>query len=134
MFKLFLFVILSLLLFNTYALAQSNNNNDSEPWEVLRNIKHIEENNPPTFTDFFIGGLISSYQENAKENSISRCPFSTSCSVFGKHVIHHYGILGVCMFLDRYLYREHKFMQLYYALKVKDNGLIRYDDDHFKDL
>jgi putative component of membrane protein insertase Oxa1/YidC/SpoIIIJ protein YidD len=134
MLRLTLILITLLPSLSSYLFAQSNSDNGSEPWEVLSNHQHIEEDNPPTFTDFLIGGLISSYQENAAKNSISRCPFSTSCSVFGKHVIHRYGVLGVCMFLDRYLYREHKFMQLYYVLKVKSNGLIRYDDDYFKDL
>ena len=75
--------------------------------------------------------LISFYQTNISPQSISRCPFKISCSMFAQKAIERYGIFGVAMFIDRYYYRENHEAFAHYKLVVTDQGILKLDDALF---
>ncbi|MBL7998749.1 MAG: membrane protein insertion efficiency factor YidD [Candidatus Kapabacteria bacterium] len=128
-------IVLSYWLSISFGATVCSAHDSDEPTERKETqTVHSVDTIPPAFTDFLIGGLISSYQSNAKETSVGRCPYATSCSAFGKDVFHRYGMIGLLLFLDRYFFREHNFIGLYYPLKELANGSIRYNDDYFKHL
>lgn len=75
--------------------------------------------------------LISLYQTKISPQSISRCPFKISCSMFAQRAIDRYGIFGVAMFIDRYYYRENHEAFAHYTLVVTNQGILKLDDALF---
>lgn len=74
-------------------------------------------------------GLIHFYQARISPASISRCPFSVSCSNFASRAISRKGLaLGLVMFIDRYYYRENATAFGTYDLVTADDGILRIDD------
>lgn len=91
---------------------------------------------PPATPDFSLlkeiaEGLISIYQREISPHSISRCPFSISCSAFAKQAIDRYGLLGLAKFIDRYYYRENREALVHYRLVEKSQGILKLDDSFF---
>jgi putative component of membrane protein insertase Oxa1/YidC/SpoIIIJ protein YidD len=76
--------------------------------------------------------LIHLYQGRIGPNSIHRCPFVVSCSNFAKIGIERYGIFGLFLFLDRYLYRENPEMREHYPTVRADDGRLLLDDGAFR--
>jgi len=106
-----------------------------EPWEP-EDIRG--ENSPPPsllnparlFSDGAIT-LIGFYQSSIGPNSVQRCPFSPSCSNFALSAIRRYGfVAGVCLFIDRNLYRENPGIMNHYGLIRLPSGILKLDD-HF---
>ena len=76
--------------------------------------------------------MIRFYQKKIGPNSISRCPFHTSCSNFARQAIKKYGlILGVSVFIDRYFYRENSSSRWHYGLRESMDGVLKLDDSFF---
>jgi hypothetical protein len=72
------------------------------------------------------------YQHDVSPSSIDRCPFLISCSHYAQRAIAAYGFLkGLCLFIDRNLYRENMEMFRLYALIQKQNGTLKLDDSFF---
>ena len=77
-------------------------------------------------------GLIRWYQRDISTRSISRCPFSISCSNYAARAVERHGLLvGVCLFIDRNLYRENAGMVARYSLVEGADGALRLDDGFF---
>jgi Putative membrane protein insertion efficiency factor len=72
------------------------------------------------------------YQVEIGPNSISRCPYSVSCSVFAHEHIRREGLFGIPAFIDRAFYRENAATFLIYPRAIQPNGQIRYDDYAFR--
>jgi len=71
--------------------------------------------------------LVSLYQSKAGVNSINRCPFSVSCSNYLVQSINDKGfLLGLALFIDRYFYRENRFVGKHYRIVLSEKLL--YDD------
>jgi putative component of membrane protein insertase Oxa1/YidC/SpoIIIJ protein YidD len=78
--------------------------------------------------------LIQMYQEKISLTSISRCPFSVSCSNFASRAISRKGLtLGLVMFIDRYYYRENATAFGNYDLVRADDGILKIDDSEYLD-
>ena len=75
--------------------------------------------------------IISYYQDKISKESVKRCPFKTSCSKFAQEAISRHGVLGVLLFIDRYLYRENDEAFLHYKIVENDGGVLKLDDDFF---
>ena len=75
--------------------------------------------------------LISFYQKDISTESVSRCPFSISCSVFCRKAINQYGAVGIALFVDRYFYRENFDIYSHYKLLQTHNGILKLDDELF---
>jgi hypothetical protein len=82
------------------------------------------------FTDIS-NSLISFYQKEISTGSVSRCPFTISCSVFCQRAINRYGIFGIPLFIDRYFYRENIDSFSHYKLIQIKNGVLKLDDELF---
>lgn len=71
--------------------------------------------------------LVHAYQKRVAVNSVDRCPFRVSCSNFLVNSINEEGLIkGVALFIDRYFYRENKFMGDKYEIHI--NSRLLYDD------
>jgi putative component of membrane protein insertase Oxa1/YidC/SpoIIIJ protein YidD len=76
--------------------------------------------------------LIRFYQTDINTNSVSRCPFSVSCSNFALQAIGRYGFgTGILFFIDRIYFREHQAAYLYYPNKRNERNQTRLDDTYF---
>ena len=111
---------------------------ESEPWEPqdiysAAPVSHTG-NTGTSFLSPIGNFLISAYQDNARTTSQSRCPFYISCSRFAKESIAVYGIFGAFMFIDRYFYREHTAMRLYYSYRATPGGILKLDDEDYRHL
>jgi len=86
----------------------------------------------PRYLDFFSNAEVSAisfYQTNLSPKSISRCPFSLSCSRFAVESIKQRGpLFGACLFIDRYFYRENEEAYLHYGLVEVRDGTLKLDD------
>jgi len=107
-----------------------------EPWEPedLHNTSMSQSTSPPSFLTPLTQIVIGVYQKNASQTSIERCPFHTSCSRFAIASVHQYGLLGICMFIDRFFYREHLVIQFYYPYRTNTKGVLKLDDHQFHTL
>ena len=77
-------------------------------------------------------GLIHVYQDRISPASISRCPFSISCSNFALRAISRRGLaFGLVMFIDRYYYRENATAFGNYDLVQADDGILKIDDSEY---
>ncbi len=66
-----------------------------------------------------ITSSIKKYRKNSKDNSISRCPFNTSCSTLFSKTLKSKGIIfALIVFIDRNHYREHPYSYRYYPAKI----------------
>lgn len=73
--------------------------------------------------------LIEFYQRKIAPQSISRCPFYISCSNYAYQALKKYGlIVGICIFIDRYFYRENPGSYLHYELRETESGVLKLDD------
>ncbi len=104
-----------------------------EVWEPedLKNLPTPEPRLPNParlFADCAID-LIGFYQSSISPGSIQRCPFYPSCSNFTLQAIRRYGFLkGVCLFIDRNLYRENSDVMNHYDLIRLPSGTLKLDD------
>jgi len=79
-------------------------------------------------------GLIGWYRRSLSEQSVARCPFVISCSVFAQEAIRRYGFLrGICLFIDRNMYRENRQMYELYDFAEMSQGVLKLDDRFFLD-
>jgi putative component of membrane protein insertase Oxa1/YidC/SpoIIIJ protein YidD len=107
-----------------------------EAWEPedLKNLATPEPRLPNParlFTDCAID-LIGFYQSSISPSSIQRCPFYPSCSNFTLQAIKRYGFLkGVCLFIDRNLYRENSDIMNHYDFIRLPSGILKLDDRIF---
>jgi len=124
--KILLFIILiPILLFS------------EEPWEAedIIPIEKIvssqqESYHKPSYV--FIRKMISLYQHQSTENTISRCPFYISCSSFALKSVKEHGIfLGSLLFIDRFFYRENSSIYKHYNFKRRDNSVLKLNDRYF---
>lgn len=131
-----MYVTTLIILFIFQLGSTSAQNGDVDCWESqdIRNhrIDVLEETSSflSPVTQLFIGV----YQKNASATSIERCPFHFSCSRFAASSVNRYGLFGICMFIDRYFFREHSGVQLYYPLITNVNGVLKLDDHDFHTL
>lgn len=89
---------------------------------------------PVSFLSPITEVVIGAYQVNAGRTSVERCPFHLSCSRFAVSSVNKYGVLGVCMFIDRFFFREHPAIQLYYPYRANSKGVLKLDDHDFQIL
>jgi hypothetical protein len=75
--------------------------------------------------------LISFYQKDISVGSISRCPFSISCSSYFRKAVEKYGFVGLALFIDRYFYRENVEAFSHYKLIQTRLGIIKLDDEMY---
>ncbi len=76
--------------------------------------------------------LIRWYQKSIATRSIQRCPFFPSCSHFAAQAIAQHGFLiGVCLFIDRNLYRENPQIYSLYNFIEAEHGVLKLDDRYF---
>ena len=76
--------------------------------------------------------LIDWYQKSIAPSSIERCPFKVSCSNFAKQAIQQHGFIGgLCLFIDRNLYRENSEIYSQYEKIVLPSGVIKLDDTFY---
>lgn len=101
-----------------------------EPWEkedLL--ISNMVE--PNIFLDYGVK-MVELYQNKIATNSVSRCPYYTSCSYYTIHAIRQYGLLpGILFFIDRNLYRENQDVYKKYLFKTDKNDAMKINDDFF---
>ncbi len=76
---------------------------------------------------------IEYYQKKISPRSVSRCPFSVSCSHFASRVIHRHGLYGIALFVDRYFYRENGEAYAHYPLVETSRRTLKLDDSFFLD-
>ncbi len=106
------------------------------PWEPedIRNFKHPEPRIPnpgSVFSDVAVD-LIGFYQSSIGPKSIQRCPFYISCSNFALQAIRRYGFYkGICLFIDRNLYRENPGILNHYDLIRMPSGVLKLDDEKY---
>lgn len=73
--------------------------------------------------------VLTNYRGNSNY-SISRCPFKTSCSNSFEKSVNEKGLLiGTLEFIDRYYYREHKYIYYYYPLFIDKYNQVKLNDD-----
>lgn len=109
---------------------------DLEPWEPedLKKEPHSFPSitNPARLPNDLSLGLIRWYQKNISAVSIERCPFFPSCSNFAAEAIKQYGFLiGLCLFIDRNLYRENPQMYGLYNFIEVSHGVLKLDDRYY---
>jgi len=110
---------------------------DLEPWETedLQKQDHSGVRsipNPARLPRALSLRLIRWYQRDIATRSIPRCPFSPSCSNFAVQAIERYGLLsGLCLFIDRNLYRENPQIYDLYNLVQISHGILKLDDQYF---
>ena len=76
----------------------------------------------------FLEGANNQYQMRIGSKTIHRCPFEVTCSHFLTKSVEQHGIFkGTALFLDRYFYRENKFVPMHYE------SIIRYDKVVYRD-
>lgn len=129
------YVILFLALMIT--LVQNLNAQVIEAWEPnevnqFLFLKKAEKS--PTLFSFFSDTafkMIKIYQKDISTKSIQRCPFKTSCSHFAYEAIERKGFIGLCLFIDRYFYRENNNSFRKYKLIKEKNGFLKLDDDFY---
>ena len=121
-----------LSLFYTKIHSQEVNEN-GDPWEN-EDIQQFDFNKSDSDINQINSislSLIRFYQKKIAPHSINRCPFHISCSNYTILSVKKHGLLiGLCMFIDRNLYRENFAAQYHYLLKNK-NGELKYDDSIF---
>ena len=103
-----------------------------DAWEVMdktpSRTEHIQQE---SLLVLLVNKAINFYQSDISTQSVSRCPFKTSCSNFAKIAVSRYGIFGLAMFIDRYYYRENIESFRHYRLVKNNNGVLKLDDDMF---
>lgn len=103
---------------------------DSDPWEAEDVTPGKIESSASTWTDKLLGY----YRNRIATHSINRCPFYISCSHYTEQAIRKHGlIVGLALFIDRNLYREHPGMYSYYSFKERQDGVLKLDDSAFLD-
>ncbi len=107
-----------------------------EPWEPgaasTRTAAQPSMTNPARLFSDAAVALIGVYQRSIGPNSIQRCPFSPSCSNFALTAIRRYGFFpGLCLFIDRNLYRENPGIAEQYGLVRLPSGVLKLDDHYF---
>jgi putative component of membrane protein insertase Oxa1/YidC/SpoIIIJ protein YidD len=110
-----------------------------EPWEAedlgLGGYLEPPILNPQTLAKTVSTELIRWYRQSLSTNSIQRCPFYPSCSFFAEEAIDQHGFLiGLCLFIDRNLYRENPQMYQFYNLVAVGEGVLKLDDRYFLDM
>ena len=79
--------------------------------------------------DTFLEGANSQYQMRIGSKTIHRCPFEVTCSHFLTQSVEKYGIIkGTALFLDRYFYRENKFVPTRYKSIIRDDKVVYRDE------
>ncbi|MBT4360098.1 MAG: membrane protein insertion efficiency factor YidD [Candidatus Marinimicrobia bacterium] len=79
--------------------------------------------------DHFSHKLNHLYQTKIGSKTIHRCPFEVSCSNFLIQSVENYGwIKGTALFIDRYFYRENKFVQTHYKSINRDDKVVYRDE------
>ncbi len=130
-------ILVVIILLNYYVAYSAGD----EPWEPqdIADIHSISQRLPTqegaeSFIYPLTSFLIAGYQSNASTTSVHRCPYYLSCSNFALVTIKRYGIVGFCMFIDRYFYRENAALRRYYPLRAKPDGTLKADDTFFTQL
>ena len=76
--------------------------------------------------------LIRFYQRKIGAKSINRCPFYISCSNYAQQAVRKHGLVaGVCLFIDRHLFRENAAGGGHYEMRANDKGQMKLDDSFF---
>ena len=109
---------------------------DLEPWEpedlIPASYPIPEIVHPARLPKVLCLKLIHWYQADISPRSIERCPFSPSCSNFAEQAIEQHGfLLGLCLFIDRNIYRENPQISQLYELIQLPNGQLKLDDFYF---
>ncbi|MBM4170158.1 MAG: membrane protein insertion efficiency factor YidD [Ignavibacteria bacterium] len=109
---------------------------DSVPWEPddlpRRGAKLPTAPNPARVFQDAALSLIGVYQNRIGPLSIHRCPYTPSCSNFARRAIERHGLfVGLCMFIDRNMYRENPGMFRHYNLRRLPGGVLKLDDQFF---
>mgnify|MGYP005874148303 CR=1 FL=1 len=98
-------------------------------WEDIPQEPRHTQNQPTSLLPNFLLSSIEVYQTAIATQSISRCPFQVSCSVYATQAIQRYGVvIGLALFIDRNLYRENRGMGRYYSRRVSADLQLHYDD------
>lgn len=140
--KSFLLSILLSLIFSSTTSAQYNWNNDPDsdivelPFEPSQRnfltVDTVYSFSPWLILEELADNAIVWYQHDISPSSIDRCPFLISCSNYARKAIATHGLLkGLCLFIDRNLYRENIEMFRLYTLIQKQNGILKLDDSFF---
>lgn len=102
-----------------------------EPWEaedIPPEPRQVEAP-PPSILSNVLLSNIHLYQTTIATQSIARCPFQVSCSVYATQAIQRYGVvIGLALFIDRNLYRENNGMGQYYVRRISADMQLHYDD------
>jgi putative component of membrane protein insertase Oxa1/YidC/SpoIIIJ protein YidD len=133
LFNYWFFILISILSIFYSSLYSQETNEDVGPWENedIRQITFSDSAFAKNQHEVWPLYLIQFYQKKIAPQSISRCPFYISCSNYTTLAIKTNGLLiGMCMFIDRNLYRENFAAQNNYLLRDK-NGELKYDDSFF---
>lgn len=77
--------------------------------------------------DVLLEKAVAFYQEDISQHSIKRCPFTVSCSNYFITEVKNKGLLrGFANFIDRYFYRENRFLNNKYKTIIQNRVL--FDD------
>ena len=108
-----------------------------EPWEssdihpLNRSSPGLMEPGGKLFQEPVVD-LIRFYQEKIAPHTIARCPFVISCSNFAARAIEEKGLaFGICIFVDRYYYRENAAAFQLYGLVTTDGAILKIDDSEY---
>lgn len=118
----------------SFPIESSEPRGELTPWEPDDLVENIAGHLAPSSSIFAIGSLwlIGNYQRHISTKSISRCPFSLSCSNFATAAIREYGlVVGLCLFIDRHFYRENNAARYHYQLIETSDGVLKIDDTYF---
>jgi hypothetical protein len=99
-----------------------------EPFEPGERRIQFAEKKEESLTD----NLMDFYQNVLSANSISRCPFHTSCSHFAQQQVETRGwLVGSLYFIDRYFFRENRGIHRLYPIVLNKEGEPKLNDDFY---
>jgi putative component of membrane protein insertase Oxa1/YidC/SpoIIIJ protein YidD len=99
-----------------------------DPYEPGERIVIFRQEREESVTDV----LVDFYQNVLSANTISRCPFHTSCSYYAQQQVDNHGwVIGALYFIDRYFYREHSAAFQFYPRKKNKDGVYKINDDWY---
>lgn len=104
---------------------------DDAPWEPdLRASPPATASDAPDYRPVSgaLLAFINLYRSRIGPRSIRRCPYVVSCSTFARAAIERYGLLGLPLALDRYLFRDNLGAFEKYRLVRMPDGSLRLDD------